>query len=225
MTGPWFIRDPRRLDELEAMLRARFPTLHAFIQDGRCHVRGTLPLLQDRQVFDRYALEIVLPDDYPMRPARVWETAGRIPRVADRHTFIDGALCLGAPIDLWMKLGGDFRLERMLDGPVCSFLLGNSLVEQGEPWSHDERPHGATGLLQHLAELLGTDRPVMIATFLQALAVGGVTKHSRCPCVSGKKILKCHHDGYKALRRIPPDVLEQTARIILEEFDPGRLAA
>lgn len=225
MSELWFILDPRRLTELEAMLRARFPALHAIIEDGRCRVRGTFQLVVDGEVFDRYSIEIVLPDDYPARPARVWETGGRIPRVADRHTFVDGALCLGTPIDLWVKLDGDFRLERLLDGPVRSFLTGNSLVELGEPWPHDERPHGAPGLLQHIAELLGSARPVMIATFLQALAAGGVTKHSRCPCVSGRKILKCHHDGYKALRRIPPEVLDQTARLILEEFDPGRLAA
>lgn len=207
------------------MLRARFPTLHAFVDDGRCLVRGTLALVQDGQVFDRYAIEIVLPNDYPVRPARVWETGGRIPREADRHTFVDGALCLGTPIDLWMKLSGNFRLERILDGPVRSFLIGNSLFEHGATWPHDERPHGAAGLVQHLAEQFGTDKPIMIATFLQAVAAGGVNKHSRCPCASGRKILKCHHDGFKGLRRIPPTVLDQTAQLILIEFDPDRLGA
>ena len=225
MSAPWFVRDPPRVAALEAMLRARFPTLHALIEDGCFLVRGTMQLEQDGQVFDRYALDIILPDDYPARPSRVWEAGGRIPRLADRHTFVDGALCLGTPIDLWMKLSGDFRLERMLDGPVRSFLIGNSLVEQGEPWPHDERPHGAPGLQQHLFELLGTDRPIMIATFLQMLADGGVNKHSRCPCASGRKILKCHHEGFRALRRIPADVLDQTARLILVEFDSDRLAA
>jgi hypothetical protein len=222
---PWFAKHPQCLAELEAMLRARFPTLHAYIEDGRCCVRGTYALALEGQVFDRYAIAIVLPDEYPARPARVWETGCRIPREADRHTFVDGALCLGTPLDLWMKLGGDFKLERMLDGPIRSFLVGNSLVEQGDKWPHDERPHGATGLVEHLAEQLGTDKPFMIATFLEAVAVGSVSKHSPCPCVSGRKILKCHLEGFKALRRVPSDVLNQTARFILQEFNPHRLAA
>lgn len=225
MTTNWFERNPEMLSEMEAMLRARFPTLHVFIEDAQCRVRGTMALRTDEVEFDRYSLEIVLPGEYPTRLPRVWETEGRIPRHPDRHVFLDGALCLGTPLDLWMKLGGDFRLDRMLEGPVRNFLIGNSLVEQGESWPHDQRAHGAAGLVEHLAEHLGTCKPLMLATFLQAVAAGGVTKHSRCPCASGRKILKCHHHGVKALRRIPPDVLDQTARMILAELDPDRLAA
>lgn len=225
MTGTWFVRAPELLAELEAMLRRCFPTLHSFIEDGKCLVRGTLALSDRGKEFDRYRIEIVLPDDYPAHSPRVWELGGRIPRKADRHTFLDGALCLGTPLALRIALGGDFRLERVLDIPVRNFLIGNSLVEQGEPWPHDEFSHGAEGMLEHLNELLGTERPVMAATFLQAMVEGGVSKHSRCPCGSGKKILKCHHAGFKALRPIPADVLEQTARMILKEFAPDLLAA
>ena len=225
MTGPWFVRSRERLGELEAMLRARFPTLHAFTEDGKCRVSGTLSLVQNGCAFDRYQIDVILPEDYPLRPPRVWEIGGRIPRKADRHIFLDGALCLGTPLALWIALNGDFRLERVLDIPVRNFLIGNSLVEQGERWPHDEFSHGAEGMLEHLSELLDTAQPVMAATFLEAMANSGVTKHSPCPCESGKKILKCHHAGFKALRRIPADVLEQTARMILKEFAPERLAA
>lgn len=225
MSAPWFDRNPFVLSELEAMLRARFPTLHAFIEDGHCRVRGTYALQTDARVFDRYQIEVLLPNDYPSRLSRVWETGGRIPREPDRHVFLDGALCLGTPLALWIGLGGDFKLERVLDIPLRNFLIGNSLVEHGEPWPNGERTHGATGMIEHLSELLGTAQPVMVATFVQAVAAGGVSKHSRCPCASGRKILKCHHAGFKALRRIPADVLDQTSRMILQEFDPDRFAA
>ncbi|MFX8778197.1 hypothetical protein ABTM50_20220, partial [Acinetobacter baumannii] len=86
--------------------------------------------------FDRYRIDIVLDDDHPARPPRVWETGGRIPRTPDRHVFVDGALCLGTPLALWIALQGDFSLSRVLDGPVRNFLIGNSLVEQGEAWPH-----------------------------------------------------------------------------------------
>lgn len=225
MSNAWFERNPTALAELQALLRARFPTLHTFVEDGQCRVRGSLALEADGKEFDRYLIEIALPDDYPTHLARVWETGGRIPRDPDRHVFVDGALCLGTPLALWITLQGDFRLERVLDIPVRNFLIGNTLVEQGEPWPHGERSHGATGMLEHMRELMGTARPVMAATFLQAMAAGGVTKHSRCPCASGRKIFKCHQEGFKALRRIPAGVLEQTAHMMLEEFAPERLAA
>lgn len=225
MSEPWFVRAPEHLAELEAMLRAHFPTLHAFIEDGKCRVRGTVALSDRGKEFDRYRIEIVLPDDYPVHPPRVWELGGRIPREADRHVFVDGALCLGTPLALWIRLGGDFRLERVLEVPVRNFLIGNSLVEQGEPWPSGELSHGAAGMVEHLREVVGTQHPIMAATFLQALVGGRVSKHSPCPCASGKKILKCHHAGFKSLRRVPAEVLNQTALMILEEFAPERLAA
>lgn len=207
------------------MLRERYPTLHAFVEERKVHARGTFALDEGGRTFDRYRIDIVLDDDHPARPPRVWETGGRIPRTPDRHVFVDGALCLGTPLALWIALQGDFSLSRVLDGPVRNFLIGNSLVEQGEAWPHGERAHGAAGMIEHLAELFGTRQPVMLATFLQAVTAGGVRKHSLCPCASGRKILKCHLAGFKALRRIPSAVLDQTARVILTEFAPGRLAA
>lgn len=217
MSVPWFVRNPDALRVVEEALKARFPTLHVFIEDGTCRVRGTLSIVDAGHEIDRYQLEIALPDDYPASAPRVWETAGRIPRHPDRHTFLDGALCLGTPLSLWIALAGDFSIGGVLDVPVKNFLIGNSLVEQGEPWPHNERSHGAAGLLEHLKELMGTAQPNMAASFLLAMAKGQVTKHSRCPCRSGKKLFKCHSVGFNALRRIPVRVLVQTVALIVDE--------
>lgn len=225
MTEPWFERSPEALRELEATLRERYPNLHAFIEEGRCRIRGTYAVMDEDREIDRYRLEIALPEDYPASLPRVWETTGRIERDADRHAFTDGALCLGTPLSLWIDLQGDFSIERVLDIPIRNFLIGNGLVEVGEPWPHNERSHGAKGLLEHLQELIGTRQPVMAATFLQAMAEGKVTKHSRCPCGSGKKLFKCHREGFNALRRAPSYLLDETAQLILAEFAPKRLVA
>lgn len=214
----WFEENPDAFTELEATLQSRFPTLHAFIEEGQCRIRGTYPVLEGARELDRYQIEVALPDNYPRSMARVWETAGRIPRTPDRHTFTDGALCLGTPIALWIELQGRFTIERVLDMPVRSFLIGNALVEEGQPWPHGERSHGAVGMLEHLRELIGTSEPRMVVSFLMAVVQGKVTKHSPCPCASGRKIHKCHKSGFKALRRVPAAELETTARMIFSEF-------
>jgi hypothetical protein len=221
---PWFVRNPDALRVVEGALKACFPTLHAFIEDGKCRIRGTLPIVDAGHEIDRYQLEIALPDDYPASAPRVWETADRIPRNADRHVFIDGALCLGTPLSLWIALEGDFTIDKFLNTPVRNFLIGNSLIENGEPWPHSDRSHGAAGLLEHIKELVGTARPGMVASFLKAIAEGRVNKHSPCPCLTGKKLFKCHREGYTALRRIPASVLDQTVQLIVEEYQRGMLA-
>lgn len=221
--SPWFGTNPSLFDDVEATLKARYPTLHAFIENGACRIRGTLPIRDGDRELDRYQIEVALPDDYPHSMPRVWETAGRIPRDPDRHTFVDGALCLGTPIALWIDLQGNFSIDRVLDIPIRGFLIGNSLVEQGQPWPQ-EWSHGAVGLLDHLRELLGIKRQVMAASFLLALATGKVTKHSPCPCQSGKRLFKCHREGFRALKHVPAPILDQTARLILAEVDPSLLA-
>ena len=139
--------------------------------------------------------------------------------------FLDGALCLGTPLALWIELKSRFTVESVLDMAIRNFLIGNSLVELGEPWPHGERSHGAAGILEHLRELFGSAQPIMAATFLEAMAMGSVTKHSPCPCRSGRKLLKCHRDGFNKLRRVPSEVLKLTAELILAEVDFAHRAA
>ena len=161
VTQAWFEQDAAAFDRLESLLRAKYPTLHAFIVDGQCRIRGRFAAVRA----DHYALDIALPDNYPHALPSVWETGGRIPREIDRHVFGDGSLCLGPPLALWMQLEGDYSIERVIDGPLKSFLIGNSLVEEGEPWPHGDRAHGAAGLLEHLGELIGTSDPKTVGRF------------------------------------------------------------
>ena len=178
MTQAWFEQDPVTCARLESLLRARYPTMNAFIVDGECRIRGTFAAVEA----DRYALDIALPGNYPHTMPSVWETCSRIPREIDRHIFEDGSLCLGAPLALWIQLGGDYSIERVIDGPLRSFLIGNSLVEEGEPWPYGDRPHGAAGLLEHLEELIGTSNAKQAGRFLIDVWEKKVRGHWLCPC-------------------------------------------
>lgn len=219
MTAPWFDLDPAALDRLERQLRSSYPTLHAFIEDGVCMVRGSYPVMDADKLVDRYDLEIALPSDYPASLPRVWEIGGRIPRDPDRHVFSDvGCLCLGVPLALWMQLKGDFSLSTILDIPVRNFLIGNSLVERGEPWPHGDRSHGADGVLEFYGDLLGTSDPMTIAKFLLSLVNEKVRGHWSCPCGSGKIIRNCHREEVEGLRDVPREVVAETGCMILDEI-------
>lgn len=217
MSRPWFEDDPSALERLERMLRSRYPTLHAFIEKGVCIVRGTYPVMDSGRLVDRYELEIALRPDYPTSLPLVWETGGRIPREADRHVFPDaGCLCLGVPLALWMQLKGDFSLPTILDIPVRNFLIGNGLVEKGEPWPHGDRSHGVEGILEFYGDLLGTSDSIAIARFLLSLVKEKVRGHWRCPCGSGRIIRNCHREAVESLRNVPSEIVAQTGCMILD---------
>lgn len=46
-------------------------------------VRGTFPVLDGNDVLDQYEALIRFSEAYPDDPPEVWETGGRIPRLAD----------------------------------------------------------------------------------------------------------------------------------------------
>ncbi len=214
MTQPWFGRDPAAYAKLERTLRARFPTLHAFIEGDVCEVRGTFAPVPG----DHYQVRIELPQRYPHSLPAVFETGGRIPPIIDRHVFPDGSLCLGVPLALWIALRGDFRIETVIDGPMRSYLLGNSLVEEGEPWPHGDRAHGAAGILEHLGELIGTTDPFVAGRFLIDILKGKVRGHWMCPCGGGCIIRKCHREAVDALRSAPPSMLLHAVETIHKDL-------
>lgn len=221
MTVPWLERDPDALRALEATLRARYPTLHAFTEDGVCRIRGAIEIVPG----DRYGIELELPSNYPHALPIAWETEGRIPREIDRHTFPNGSLCLGPPLALWLALDGDFSIERVIDVPVRNFLVGNSLVEEGQPWPYDDYAHGAAGIIQHLSEVLGTTDAMMLCKLLVDLMQGRVRGHWTCPCGSGLIIRKCHRDAIERLRRVPHGILAHAVDTMLDHLKRQRKLA
>lgn len=219
MTLPWFQRDPDALADLEALLIEAYPTLHAFVEEGECRIRGALAVVAG----DRYSLEIALATDHPCSMPTVWETGGRIPREIDRHTFPeDGSLCLGTPIGLWIQLQGDYRIERVIEGPLRGFLVGNSLVEAGEPWPYGDRPHGAAGILEHFGELIGTSDPFRVGDLVVGLLQKKVRGHWPCPCGSGAIIRRCHRDQVALLQQAPAHLLDHTLKTIIKQLELDR---
>ena len=212
----WFEQDPKALEALEATLRKRYPTLHAFVQDGIVSVRGTYPVMDAGREIDRYSIAVNLPERYPHELPEVFETGERIPRILDRHVFTSGALCLGVREELWLILGGNFSIEAVLDGPVRGFLIGNGLVEEGEKWPDGDRSHGMAGILEFYGSHLGTNDPLAVLNLIGALIKEKVRGHWNCPCGSGAIIRNCHKDAVQALRNVPKDILAVSGVTIME---------
>lgn len=123
----------------------------------------------------------------------VWEIGNRIPRMSDRHVNpADGSLCLGVPEELWVVWGQSFDLCKYLNGPVRDFLIGNTLIEQGEAWPHGECAHDVEGICAFYDEKFGTSEPIAIYQLLQYLSRERIKGHWGCPCGSGKKLRDCH---------------------------------
>jgi hypothetical protein len=218
LTQAWYVREPQALVALRATLATTYPTLHATEEAGKIKVRGSFAIKHDGADIDWYQLELTLPDDYPAAPAAVMEIGGRIPRVLDRHVFSNGTLCLGVAEDMWIKWGGRFDIGSFLEGPVRTFLIGNSLVEQGEGWPFGERAHGAAGMFEFYKEAVGFDGARKIGTLLSYLAKERIKGHWPCPCGSGKNLRDCHRAPiYELHAKVPRQVFARSLAILRSE--------
>lgn len=226
MTLPWFEREPVAYDAMRRMLIERYPTLHARMIDGAVVIRGTFGISHEGEELDRYRLELRLPSDYPWSLPTVWETAERIPREIDRHIYPkNGALCLGVAEELWLAMNGNFSLDRVLDIPVRNYLIGNSLIEQGQEWPTGDRSHGVPGVVEFYASLLGTKDELALLRFLFSFLLGKVKGHRPCPCGSGSILRKCHMEGMRQLGRLPRELVRYTADTLFKRWEQEKSAA
>lgn len=215
----WHIANPNLLEAARIALLKRFPNMHLSVETDDVWVRGTLPIEHDGEVLTRYQLAVKLPPDYPASPPAIWETGGRIPRILDRHVMTDtGALCIGVPADLWLQQKGHFEISEYLAGPVTSYLTGNTLFEQGQPWPHGEWSHGAAGIIEYYGELLGNRDPRAVLKLFQYLIAKQIKGHWPCPCLGGKVLRRCHGPMVWELHKILPITVIGSSIEALQQF-------
>ena len=212
--SPWFERDPALLEDVQRALReSEYKWLHLHLDQGTARIRGTIPVPEDR-----YSIEILFLNDYPLTLPQVRETGGRIPHTSDRHINPkDGTACLCIP-DEWFIQRPDESFLTFLRGPLYNYFLSQKTFETLGEWPLGERRHGNDGLLDFYQESLGTEDPHVIKKYLEYVCLHTLKGHWDCPCGSGKRIRNCHHDKIVDLRKKLPlhralNVLEYLSRV------------
>ncbi len=114
---------------------------------------------------------------------------------ADSHMNpADGTACVLLPDERWRVWPDGSTLLRFVNGPVRNFFLGQSLVALGEKWPFGQWRHGADGIREYYAELLGTDDIRVITAYVECLSKNKIKGHWPCPCNSGRRLRDCHGD-------------------------------
>lgn len=212
-------REDRILFEREkADVDAHFPDLHFAVENDLVYVRGSFPLMFEGQALDRYSVELQLARNHPVGLPVVRETGGRIPRHIDRHILAsDGTACVLIPDERWRLWPVGSPLVKYLTGPLHSFFLAQTLVEEGQPWPFGQWAHGAKGVFQFYRELLKTSDLRVMTNYLDCLAAKKVKGHWPCPCRSGRPLRVCHFGQIKDLREKIPRKTVQRSLTILKE--------
>ena len=199
-------------------LQVRHPGL-ALTQgrSGRLSVRGEIWFVMEHKaqaVEDRFDIELRIPLDYPKTPPHAYETKGRLNGFD--HFFLDGRLCLGAPVEVCMRFEKQPTLLSFIEELVVPFLFAFSYKNQYGEMPFGELAHGVEGLLDYYIDFFRTSKESTIS-LLSYLA--GISRQPRgvCPCGSGQKLEKCHGPRLDTLRKyqtsqaIKRDLIEMTS--------------
>jgi hypothetical protein len=197
----WYRNAPTLYEKEKSEVEAEFPGLRFVLENDFVFVRGSFPVMFEGQALDHYSIEIELARNHPSGLPTVRETGGRIPHHDDRHIIAaNGTACVLLPDERWRLWPQGSPLLRFLTGPLHSFFLAQTMVEEGEPWPFGQWAHGAKGVFQFYREILKTSDLRAITTYLDYLAAKRVKGHWPCPCRNGQKLRDCHFGQVKDLR-------------------------
>lgn len=188
----WHRDNPLFYEQEKAEVETHFPDLRFVVEDNIVYVRGSFPLMFEGQELDRYSVELQLPRNHPVALPGVRETGGRVPRAADRHVNTDGTACVLLPDERWRLWPQGTPLLNYLKGPLHSFFLAQTMVEEGGTWPFGQWAHGTKGIFQYYCELLKTTDLRIITIYLKYLTAKKVKGHWLCPCGSNRRLRDCH---------------------------------
>jgi hypothetical protein len=150
-------------------------------------------------ISDRYEINISLPPDFPRNIPLVRETARRIP--LDFHKLDSGHLCLGSPTRLRLILAESPSLLSFVERCVVPYLYGYAIVESGGVLPFGELSHGARGLRDDLASVIGMNDDLVLLGFVRLLAMKKRKANKLpCPCGLGMRLGRCHNRKINMLR-------------------------
>jgi hypothetical protein len=144
------------------------------------------------ELADRYDVELRVPPEFPRSNPTARECGGRIQSTF--HKLEGDLLCLGAEIEIRMKLTMSPTLLTFVERLVIPYLFGHSYFEKHGTMPFGELSHGRDGILECLAEMFrtpsvqGADEFVRLASMKKREA----NKES-CPCRSGRRMGRCHN--------------------------------
>lgn len=217
MKRSWYEKHPELLRAMEAEVPKQYPDLRVVNECGAVSIRGSFPVMDGRDVLDRFQIEISLPPDFPDSTPVLREIGGKIPWHEDRHVNqSNGEACPIVPEE-WLVRPEHDSILAFLEGPVRNFFLGQILVEAGQPWPFGERAHGVPGLFEAYGEMVGTTDRDAIWRYLDCLSRETLKGHWDCPCGSGKRLRNCHWDQFQSLHeKISPLTARSALKRIAE---------
>lgn len=197
--------------EVQAFAAVHQPELVVSLLQGFIVLEGKLTISGPKGPFDVYEIRMGVPADFPFSAPIVFETGGRVPRIADRHVFEDGENCCLGVWEEWLITSADHSFSGFMQGVLQDYFISQSWYEANSEWPFGQRSHGKLGILEAYCSVLEVDLSAQLAlSYLRLLSHKQIKGHQFCPCGSGHRLRACHFNKIRDLqRKIEPAMAER----------------
>lgn len=217
---PWFERHPDLLQREEQEVSSAFPNLYFVIEGETVRIRGGVPTVVGTVTIDQFQIEMTLAPDHPNGLPRVRELGGRVPQLAEYHSYADGYLCVFLPEESPVFWPPDSTITSFLRGPLNSYFVSFLHYCQVGSWPFGERAHGIDGVLDFYKEKAGLDDPLALVSFLDRLRLRTLRGHLPCVCRSGVILRRCHPAALALAATMSPSIATASlGRLLLAAED------
>ena len=145
-----------------------------------------------------FDVKISIPHSYPEELPKVFPSGYSLDKRFE-HANPDGSFCLAVPLEERDIFDSEPTLLGFINNLVVPFLYGYSYFLKYGEHPFGEREHGDKGILDFYLEMFANGDARTVITSLYQFATHGYRAHEKCPCGSGKKVLKCHKTELKTL--------------------------
>lgn len=195
-----------------------FPSLSISVSGDKKVLNGTLPVVdKDEKHWDDYDIEIHCHENFPYRFPMLFETSGKIPKIADWHVYEDtGSCCVKILPEEILRCKKGITVTEYIREEVVPYLFNQTHRRVEGYYINGEYGHGVKGIYEYYADILGTgdDRRQTLKLLLYISTHTRPSRTSLCFCGGKSKFRHCHRDAFDKLKNIGDNTLIDHANLM-----------
>jgi len=189
----------------------RFSNLKPVEVAGKLILRGKLSIIdKDGKHWEDYDVEIHSTDNFPKEFPRLFETSGKIPRIADWHVYENtGSCCTKIPPEEILRCRKGITVSEYIQEEVLPYLFNQTHRRIEGYYINGEYSHGAVGIYEYYADLLNTGTNIKLTLQLMKYIAthDRPSRTSLCFCGQKVKFRRCHRDAFDKLKLIGDSIV------------------
>lgn len=188
-----------------------FPTLYRVKVDGKEILKGVLAVVDtDGKHWEEYEVEIHASENFPYRFPMLFETSGKIPKIADWHVYEDSLSCCVKvrPEEILCCKKG-ITVTEYIREEVMPYLFNQTHRRVEGYYVNGEYAHGMLGIYEYYANILMTGADIRLTIELIRFIASNARPCRTSPCFCGRKIKfrRCHRVAFDTLKEIGNEIL------------------